>query len=236
MKALKFIINQKFRLGMLDDEVYEVTRGDWVIGENRRQEAQYAMAVGDGKVRGLYKIDTWKSVSHGGQQRWRFTGKPADEPLRGECVGKYKRNSRGDASAVDLIDLDVFRYFGHGIEKNHVIQAFDYLAEKGEIGNYNIRYAFRSARKKSVIYNGEKYAAKEVMRIAYCYKIGEKPAEDNGKFSESQWRLFNRNSASWKTNKAANFLHKLGFGVFFVPGNNSTSGQEKNRIKSRELK
>ena len=236
MKALKFIINQKFRPGMSDDEIYEVTRGDWVISDSRRQEADYAMAVGDGIVRGLYKIEEWESVLHEGRQRWRFHGKPADEPLRGECVGKRKRNLQGEASAVDLIDLNVFMYFGYGIEKDHVIQAFDYLTEKGEVGNHGTRYAFRPARTKSVIYNEEKYAAKEVMRIAYCYKIGEEPAGHNGKFSESQWRLFNRNSARWTTNLATNFLHKMGFGVLFAPKNNSTDGQEQLRVKSWELK
>ena len=45
MKALKLIINQKFRPGMSDDEVYEVTQGDWVIGDSRREDAEYAMAV-----------------------------------------------------------------------------------------------------------------------------------------------------------------------------------------------
>ena len=236
MKALKLIINQKFRPDMSDDEVYEVTRGDWVIGDNRRQEAQYAMAVGDGKVRGLYKIDKWEPVSHDGQIRWRFTGKPADEPLRGECVGKHKRNLRGDASPVDLIDLDVFRYFGHDIEKKHIIQAFNYIAEKGDVRNHDIHYVFRPARKKSVIYNEKKYAAKEVMRIAYCYKIGEKPAEDNGKFSESQWRLFSRNSASWTTNMATDFLRKLEFEIFSAPEDDSVAEQEKPPMKSWELK
>ena len=236
MKALKLIINQKFRPGMSDDEVYEVTQGDWVISDSRREDAEYAMAVGDGKVRGLYKIDDWESVSHEGQQRWRFNGKSADEALRRECVGKRKRNLRGEASAVDLIDLDVFRYFGHGIKKEHVIQAFNYISEKGEIGNHDIHYVFRPARNKSVLYNEKKYAAKEVMRIAYCYKISEEPAENNGKFSESQWRLFNRNSARWTTNMATDFLQKLGFEAFFTPEDDSADEQEKPPIKSWELK
>ena len=236
MKALKLIINQKFRPGMSDDEVYEVTQGDWVISDSRREDAEYAMAVGDGKVRGLYKIDKWESVLHDGQVRWRFTGESADEPLRGECVGKHKKNLRGEASPVDLIDLDVFRYFGHGIKKEHVIQAFKYIAEKGNVSNHDIHYVFRRARKTSVIYNGKQYAAKEVMRIAYCYKINEKPAEYNGKFSESQWRLFSRNSASWTTRMATYFLWNLGFAIFSAPEDDPAAEQEKPPTKSWELK
>ena len=234
MKALKLIINKKFRPDMLPEELYEASRGDWDISEEK-MDAQYALIVGDGKVRELYKINMWNPVPHKQKRRWRFDGEIAEESLRRECVGKRKRNLQGDANSVDLIDLDVFRHFGHGIEKEHVIQAFHYIDYNGEVGDYNIRYAFRPAKKKSVIYNGVQYAAKEVMRIAYCYKIGEKPDGDHRKFSERQWRLFNRSSEKWTTNMSLDFLHKMGFEVFFVPESDPIDMQKESRAKSWQL-
>ncbi len=77
-------INKLYRRDMSTDELYEATRGDWVIGE-RRNEVRYALAVYHGVIRQAYKIERWFPVtlepeSHQKRSnRWRFEGVVASE-------------------------------------------------------------------------------------------------------------------------------------------------------------
>ncbi len=51
-------VNQLFRPGMSPVELYEITRGVWVLGE-RRQGVQFALAVFQGIVHEVYAIESW---------------------------------------------------------------------------------------------------------------------------------------------------------------------------------
>ena len=57
--ALLFRLNKSFRKNMREEEIYEITRGFWVIGAERRQKAQYAFGVFEGIVRGVFSIYAW---------------------------------------------------------------------------------------------------------------------------------------------------------------------------------
>jgi hypothetical protein len=68
---------------MTADELYEITRGNWVVGK-RREKAKYAFSVYRGIVREVYKIHHWFRVPARGdhektRMRWRFEGEIADE-------------------------------------------------------------------------------------------------------------------------------------------------------------
>lgn len=99
-RAILITINQLYRSDMSPLELYEATRGIWVIGP-RRHGADYAMAVYDGIVREVYKIDRWYPsgtldyktrdatyFSDCDPPRWEFSGKVAED-IRGEYVGRY---------------------------------------------------------------------------------------------------------------------------------------------------
>lgn len=71
-------INRLYRRGMTAEELYEATRGNWVIG-HRREKAKYAFAVYNGIVREVYEIERWdpaiaRREEQKRQQRWRFDG------------------------------------------------------------------------------------------------------------------------------------------------------------------
>lgn len=71
-------INRLYKRNMTSLELYNATRGNWVIGE-RRQKAQYACSVANGIIRAVYKIDKWESVitndtKQKQNKRWRFEG------------------------------------------------------------------------------------------------------------------------------------------------------------------
>jgi hypothetical protein len=63
---------------MTVNELYESTRGDWVLGKARNL-AKYAFTVYHGIVREVYRIDGWTAVTAKGKNvkrrdRWQFTG------------------------------------------------------------------------------------------------------------------------------------------------------------------
>jgi len=70
--------NRLYRRNMNDDELYEITRGNWVTGK-RRSKAKYAFCVYNGTVRQVYEIQRWFPIKARRpeaktQNRWRFDG------------------------------------------------------------------------------------------------------------------------------------------------------------------
>lgn len=57
-KAILITINKLFRSDMTPLELYETTRGIWVVGA-RKDKAEYAMSVVRGVVREVYRIEQW---------------------------------------------------------------------------------------------------------------------------------------------------------------------------------
>lgn len=88
-------VNRFYRRGMSDEDLYEITRGKWVIGA-RRNKAKYAFAVYKGIIREVYQIERWLPIQVEGAEltrawipanseeakvkrpnRWQFEGKIA---------------------------------------------------------------------------------------------------------------------------------------------------------------
>jgi hypothetical protein len=98
-------INQLYRHGMRPEEMYDATRGVWKLGP-RRERFRLAMAVFEGVVREVYRIDSWHPAgttpytarARGDLRRrgrWEFVGRVAEEPLRSRyllrSVARYFR-------------------------------------------------------------------------------------------------------------------------------------------------
>lgn len=104
-----FRIHHRFKEGMNEKEIYEMTRGFWYkISKEGIEKAQYAFGVVDGIVRGVFSVDEWgrakdarieefpnrKSDPHRTDQtRWFFTSnrKTPDE-IRVKYLGKSVRH------------------------------------------------------------------------------------------------------------------------------------------------
>jgi len=76
--SILIIVNKLYRYGMDSNEIYEITRGNWVMGI-RRELVKYAFSVYHGVVREVFKIQSWfpVEVTSGTQKtrkRWRFNG------------------------------------------------------------------------------------------------------------------------------------------------------------------
>ena len=105
-KALLITINRLYRSGMTPEELYEATRGRWVLGP-RRDHVELALAVYQGIVREVYRVRAWHSAgtmeyrtrsnlsSHDAKGRWEFEGEVAvdvRDAYVGFSVGKGGQN------------------------------------------------------------------------------------------------------------------------------------------------
>jgi hypothetical protein len=88
-------VNRLYRYGMSAADLYDITRGNWVIGV-RRNKARYAFAVYQGIIREVYEIERWlpanaRSEKQKTKKRWYFDGQIAAH-LRhyvGHSTAKY---------------------------------------------------------------------------------------------------------------------------------------------------
>ncbi len=103
VKAILITINQLYRSNMPPQELYEATRGIWRCNGPRRDRAEYAMAVYQGIVREVYRIDQWYPAGTlpyktreswdvsgpGAEGRWEFSGAVAGEEIRKKYIGIF---------------------------------------------------------------------------------------------------------------------------------------------------
>ena len=76
--VILFTVNSLYRRDMNEGELYEITRGNWVVSE-RRNKAKFAFSIYRGNVRQVYEIQRWfpikaRSEDAKTQNRWRFDG------------------------------------------------------------------------------------------------------------------------------------------------------------------
>lgn len=74
-------INKTYSPNLNQQEIYDITRGNWLLGE-RRNKAKYAFAVFKGRIIQVYRIDRWEFsgiVTDAGRRRWFFEGEVALE-------------------------------------------------------------------------------------------------------------------------------------------------------------
>ncbi|MGI9297639.1 MAG: hypothetical protein ACR2QC_07055 [Gammaproteobacteria bacterium] len=115
-KVILFRLNRYFRLGMNDEKVYEGTRGVWAIDQARAKNAQYALGVFDGVVRGVYSVDEWheagttkyrfraeSEMNHPG--RWEFTGRTAPPEILERYLGKSVRKYMAGRGAFEYVNI-----------------------------------------------------------------------------------------------------------------------------------
>ncbi len=84
-----------FKRNMGAAELYEITRGNWVVGK-KKDKVRYALALRNGIVLQVYRVDNCKpikarSLEQKHQDRWRFDGEIAIEMEHyiGKSVASY---------------------------------------------------------------------------------------------------------------------------------------------------
>lgn len=100
-------INKLYRPGMNSKSLYEATRGVWKLGE-RRNRAQFALAVYQGVVRQAYTIQVWhvggttpystRALEEvDAPDRWEFSGAVAEMLAAKYCGGSVEKYLPGNA-------------------------------------------------------------------------------------------------------------------------------------------
>ena len=98
-KVLLIKLSKTFRYNMSEIELYDYTRGIWIIGENKRNQIDYVFCVYDGIVQETYKVVNWFpggstfSVRNDKKEwkkmeRWEFVGNISNEMRK-----KYRHKS-----------------------------------------------------------------------------------------------------------------------------------------------
>jgi len=115
--ALLIRISKLFNEKMSQEQLYEATRGVWVIGIDRDQ-AQYALSIAGGLVREVYEIGTWQPAGTATyktrpktdvsiQGRWEFTGKLAPEAIRKKYIGTSVAHyfQKGNSNPINYANI-----------------------------------------------------------------------------------------------------------------------------------
>jgi hypothetical protein len=86
-KAILLNLNQTYRIGMSESEVLEVACRAWKGDEDRMKQADYAIAVYQGEIKGVFAISTWeKDIIEPG--RLAFKGKIEPSSIHDNYMGK----------------------------------------------------------------------------------------------------------------------------------------------------
>ncbi len=114
--AVLIRINQLYRYGMSPVELYDTTRGMWVMGP-KREQVRYAFAVYEGVVKEVYEVKAWFSAgstfmtrdpSHAlDKHRWEFVGTIAEPTIRDKYINKtvrayFSKNSQNPIRYVNI--------------------------------------------------------------------------------------------------------------------------------------
>lgn len=96
--AILVRINKTYHSGMTPEELYEATRGCWVMKQSRCENAEIALAVNAGTVLEVFQIASWHPAGSTPYEtrilradlgrRIEFVGQVAPEHLRQKYKGK----------------------------------------------------------------------------------------------------------------------------------------------------
>lgn len=98
--AILIRINQLYKYGMTEQELYDATRSAWRVQADKRTKVQYAFSVFEGVIREVYKINGWhpggstfntrySGIDVNRDGRWEFVGVLADDKLRKKYINHY---------------------------------------------------------------------------------------------------------------------------------------------------
>lgn len=85
--CLIITINRKYYSGISSEELYEATRGWWVIGE-KRERVKFVLSTYNGIVREVYEVNDWEKVG----KRCCFGGRIASDNIRGKYINRSLEN------------------------------------------------------------------------------------------------------------------------------------------------
>jgi hypothetical protein len=116
--AILIRINQLYRYGMSDVELYDATRSAWVVGD-RRKKVTLAFAVYEGVVREVYGVTDWLpggstfNVRNQGLRRrrpgrWEFVGVIAEPAMRDRYINRYVGDlfRQGAQNPIAYVNVD----------------------------------------------------------------------------------------------------------------------------------
>ena len=113
-------LKDTFRYNMRPSELYDITRGVWIVAEDKRKIVDYAFAVYDGVIQETYEILAWYEAGSTltssvikeawkKKKRWEFIGNISEElqkKYKYKSVEHYFKKRVGDQNPVRYINCD----------------------------------------------------------------------------------------------------------------------------------
>ena len=98
--AILIRINQLYKYGMTEQELYDATRSAWRVQQEKREKVEYAFSIFEGVIREVYKINGWHpggdtfnsrytGIDVNRDGRWEFVGILANDKLRKKYINRY---------------------------------------------------------------------------------------------------------------------------------------------------
>ena len=114
-KGIIVRINKLYKNGMSQNDLYDVTRGVWKIGD-RKKYVEYVFSVYKGIIKGIYKVNAWYPAGTTNYEnrgfsgvdvegRWEFTGEKAEKEIITKYLGKDVREYCIGSNPVLYINL-----------------------------------------------------------------------------------------------------------------------------------
>lgn len=85
-RVLLLNINQTYREWMTEEEVLQIAYRAWGVDAKRMKNAEYALAVYQDEVKGVFKIISWYRDKVE-PKKWAFEGEIAEESIRSKYIG-----------------------------------------------------------------------------------------------------------------------------------------------------
>ncbi len=117
------------------------------------------------------------------------------------------------------------------VQFEHVIEAFDYIDEKGKEGSYGIWYLLRPSLFMGVSHKDYNnwFAIKDAMRVAYLYATSEQPSEENGNFTDEQIKILD-GETHWTSQRAEKRFEELRIEVKRFNKEGESMSKDENKV------
>ena len=115
--ALLVRISKLFNEKMSHEQLYEATRGVWVLGGDR-DRVRYVLSVSGGVVREVYAVGAWQPAGTASYKtrpkkdvaipgRWEFSGRLAPESVRRKYIGGSVAHyfQKGNSNPINYVNI-----------------------------------------------------------------------------------------------------------------------------------
>lgn len=196
-------INQLYRRGMTEGELYEATRKYWRLSKKNAKNIQYVLAVANGIIRGIFKPKKWvediRPESEGKAPRIAFIGEVAPKEIYEKYIGKTVNSypkTQGQNPTVYLFGapththnerIELEEKLNEELKEEKGVEEITAIAEK--VITIKINQEYRAGMSKEELYKVTQYcwylSLDKAKKAKYVFAIAEGEVKEI--YSDLHW-------------------------------------------------